>query len=220
LYEKALHIDKDLAARDPGSRQHHLDIIGQLAALADNEERADRFAEAARWLQESTAIYTRLEREKPLPPFLQQARQYCLQDLAAYSAAARGLDDSNVVLKQPAKLAPDLLRLRALRLARRREHQEATATAEQLRKGAPLDLRAQIAVSRVYALCARDAGRQDSQVRQRYIERSLEILGAVLRQVPQVAQGSPLEPDFLGFPDQRHLRELVRQANSIKPPAR
>jgi tetratricopeptide (TPR) repeat protein len=209
MFETELHILEDLAQRDPGFRQRHLDLLEVFGSLAENDERAGRYADAAHWLERASPVFERLG--KPLSPTLERIRKDFLRDRAVYAIAARGLEDTTKVLAQKTEFVPGLLRVRGLALARRHRYREAADIAEQLRKTAPAEALSLLAIARIYALCAQGP---DSAQKQHYLDLAADAFEEALRRSPALGQGQPLEPDLAPLREHPKFRAAMRQANS------
>jgi tetratricopeptide (TPR) repeat protein len=212
MFEMELSILEDLARRDPGSRQRHLDVLELFGDLAENDERAGRYADAAHWLERGMPIFEHLAKPgKRLSPALEHWKKVCLRNAAVDAIAARGLEDTTKLLAQTADLVPDLLRLRGLSLARRHLYREASDTAEQLKKTEPAEALNHMAIARIYALCAQGP---DPAQKQRYLDLAADAFQEALRRSRALGQGQPLEPDLVALREHPKFRAAISQANS------
>jgi tetratricopeptide (TPR) repeat protein len=216
LYSKSLAIDRDLVSRDPGSRQRHGDLLEQLADLTDNEVRAQRYADAAHWLEQARAAFVPLEKLGPLLPAFQRAKKDCLHYMVVFAGAAVGLDDLRGLLGKSSEIVPDLLQVRALGLARSGQVRKAVDSVEEFRKRSPGSALNHHAIARIYALCAQSTSPADA-MRKLYTGKALEAFGEALRQAPELGQGQPLQPDFAVLRDEPQFKSAIRQANSGTP---
>jgi serine/threonine-protein kinase len=216
-FQAGLDLCTPVVKRDPGSMQKQNDLGIFYIRLAGVAERAEHYADAARWMERVAAQCRDLEHN----PAANQAvvknyRQMWERSGVVYKAADTvGLEDLSAILTQKPAVAHGLLRLRACVLACRGRHREAAATAEKLRELAPRDGTCLEYIAAAYSLCAARAAKELSPEAQHlsrhYAERALATLRAGLQVQPEMLADIPINPDLIFLHGQHGYQKLLQE---------
>jgi serine/threonine-protein kinase len=207
-YQMTLVMYARLAQRDRSSPQPRYDMLIVLSKLALLEALAEKYADAVKWCDRFEGVCRGLEADgKFTGSFHQTWRKDAAADQAVYAAADRGTGDVSAILKHPPDVAAGVLRLRALELSRRGRLDDMAATAEELRRLGPKDVRILAAVAHCYCFGVRAAG-ADEALRKRHADAALAALREMLRIDPALAaklDQDPVLAPLRGFPEYREL---------------
>ena len=186
-YQKGLDIFLKLVQADPTNAEAQSDLAYSLLKRGLVEKSADDFPAAAKRLEQSVGILTKLNQEGKIAnqPLYQGWLKSGKWQLQLCNAAPRAIDDLGFALAQPRDMAPQLLAIRGRALARRGKHADAAATAEKLVALDPKDGDNLSMAAGVYALCSApvaaakpsaEVSADEKQLQERYTARAVELL--------------------------------------------
>ena len=212
-YLAARAIYDELAKRDPKSLQAHIDRSIILRWLGMMEGEAERFEEAARWIERELELH----QGKDLPPqpgraaWIAEAQGY----LICFQAMPRAIEDVAFARSQPAALAADLHKRRAVALARHGRHVEAVEALNDVLQIAG-DPTVQAVAARVFAIAAGTLAPDQAELRASYTASAVEHLRTYLRADPKARGVAATGPDFQAIRDDPAFVDVIRE----KPVAR
>jgi hypothetical protein len=152
--EQSVKLFESLSASNPDSAEHRSDLAVTLGRRGGVDMELDDFGTAATWLERGVAILQSLDAAGKVDETLKLAMDSQQNNLAICRVAPRAIEDLDFALTQGGGRATDLLMIRARVLARRGQHTEAMATAEEARRLAADNRDKLYNLACCYSLCA------------------------------------------------------------------